>query len=111
MTRQRQNAPQIARQLTELAFAAPQVVAHRTLRMARAGGSPSARDQAEFMRMGTEKVAAFYQSWGAMWMAMWSMQMDFLRTWSTAGLSVSGAGLAPVHRRAVANAKRLGRRR
>lgn len=111
MTRRNTNPQRIARQLTELAFAAPQVVAHRTLRMASAGSRPSARDQAEFMRMGTEKVAAFYQSWGAMWMSMWSMQFDFMRSLSSAALSVGGAGLGPVHRRAVANAKRLGRRR
>lgn len=110
MTRRRHTPDRFARQFAEMAFAAPQVVAHRTLRMAAAGHAPSARDQAEFMRMGTEKVAAFYQSWMAMWTAMWSLQMDFLRTMSTAGWGVAGAGLAPVHRRAVANARRLGRR-
>ena len=111
MTRRKPHAQRLARQFTELAFAAPQVVAHRTLRMAAASSPPSARDQAEFMRMGTEKVAAFYQSWGAMWMAMWALQFDFARAMSGAALSVTGAGLAPVHRRAVANARRLGRRR
>lgn len=109
MTRKSQQTQRIARQLTELAFAAPQVVAHRTLRMAAAGSAPSPRDQAEFMRMGTEKVAAFYQSWAAMWLSMWTMPFGFARSLSAAMLGVAGAGLAPVHRRAVANARRLRR--
>lgn len=44
-------------------LAAPQVVAHRTARMAAAGPFPNLLDQREFMNMGTEKVIAFSQAW------------------------------------------------
>jgi hypothetical protein len=44
-------------------LAAPQVIAHRTGRMATAGLLPSLRDQREFTTMGTEKVLAFSQAW------------------------------------------------
>ena len=109
----------LARQLAELAFAAPQVVAQRTFRMASAGARPSRRDQAEFMRMGVEKIAAFYQSWSAMWAAGWSAPLELakasssvpsvLSAASTSALDVLAAGLAPVHSRAVSNARRLSR--
>src|SRR5438128_1971363 len=51
---------------SELAFAVPQVVAHRLTRMALAGPVLSARDRREFHGMGQEKVHAFWQSWFAM---------------------------------------------
>ena len=83
--------------------------------------------------MGAEKVAAFYESWAAMgqaalkaqqsmWLAM--MRNAALAPWGAAkpasllptpaaltqhSLRVMSQGLAPVHRRAAANAKRLGR--
>ncbi|HVZ42962.1 MAG TPA: hypothetical protein VHA82_04050 [Ramlibacter sp.] len=100
----RNSNTRVARQVMELAFAAPQVVAHRTARMARAGARPTARDRAEFTRMGTEKFAAFCSSWAAMWGAMYSAQFEMMS-------KVMAAGLAPVHTKAVANARRLGRRR
>jgi hypothetical protein len=50
----------------ELAWAAPQVVAHRVARMATAGPGFSARDRKEFQRMGAEKTAAFFESWFAL---------------------------------------------
>ncbi len=50
----------------ELAFAVPQVVAHRVTRMALAGPTLSERDRKEFQRMGAEKAAAFNASWNAM---------------------------------------------
>ena len=50
----------------ELAWATPQVVAHRLGRMAASGPIPSARDSAEFTRMWSEKVTAFNDSWAAM---------------------------------------------
>ena len=51
---------------TELAIAAPQVVATRTARMLAAGTNPSAADRAEFSRMCTEKVQGFWESLFAM---------------------------------------------
>jgi hypothetical protein len=114
----------IARQALGLSLAVPQVVAHRVGRMAAAGSRPSARDRREFTLMGAEKVAAFYESWAAMGAAMcraqWSMWPSmWLAPWGKGpsqralaeqALRVLGQGLAPVHRRAVGNAKRLGRK-
>jgi hypothetical protein len=112
----------------ELAFAVPQVVAHRVTRMALAGTSPTARDQREFRQMGTEKMAAFAESWNLMatqaFRANYVLATSFWRSWLTgkpsqisesqmrnAALGVLRKGIGPVHRRAVANAKRLARTR
>lgn len=123
MNRHRRAAT-LARQSAELAAAAPQVVMHRLSRLALAGAQPSARDRREFNRMGAEKVAAFQESWMAMGMQVWRVQqqmalaswqalfMPWARVrapqWPHAMVGVLGQGLKPVHRRAVANAKRLG---
>jgi len=114
----------------ELAFATPQVIAHRMLRMANAGSSPSVRDRREFQRMGAEKTAAFIESWNAMALetlrahqalsasfvqAFWSAclqtrpSVGTAMQWHNASLRILGKGMDPVHRRAVANAKRLAR--
>ena len=52
--RKNPRAALVARQATDLAVAAPQVVAHRLTRMAMAGANPSARDRREFTRMVSE---------------------------------------------------------
>ncbi|MEJ7138777.1 polyhydroxyalkanoate granule-associated phasin [Amphibiibacter pelophylacis] len=124
MTRRRSPAQRLAEQTTALALAAPQVVAHRVGRMMTAGPMPSARDQAEFQRMTSEKVLAFNQSWAAMmlqgsaamtqaWMKM-CLQPGQAMKWPSAAtvnpwLNVLNAGMNPVRSKAVANAKRLGR--
>jgi len=116
--------------MIEMSLAVPQVVAQRTLQIAAAGASPSARDRKEFALMGSEKVLAFQQSWMAMGLQMFRMQMSWMQ--SLAGLSMTplvsrrgvdasraahaaarvlAAGVAPVHAKAVANAKRLARKR
>ena len=79
--------------------------------------------------MGAEKFVAFGQSWNAMVMqtmienqrlalsAMqafwfpWRPRSSTSKQLQRAALGIAGAGLAPVHRRAVANAKRLRKRR
>ena len=121
----------LATQSAELAMAAPQVVAHRLARMAMAGPTLSARDRKEFTLMVAEKELAFVQAWQAMTMqavrAHQTLAISFLRSaWSPmsrarphaarpgaqlqdAVLGILGKGMAPVHRKAVANAKRLGR--
>jgi hypothetical protein len=95
--------------------------------MALAGASPSARDRKEFHRMGTEKVLAATEAWNAMaaqtvvenqklalslmqsfWFP-WMRTSSASRQLSDAALSILGVGMAPVSRRAVANARRLGR--
>src|SRR6185503_20386037 len=65
-SRRRRRSKSLAAQSFELGFAAPQVIAHRLARMASAGASPSARDRAEFRRMGAEKIAAGKEAWTAM---------------------------------------------
>lgn len=124
----------LAHQTTELALAVPQVVAHRVTRMALAGALPTRRDQAEFRRMVQEKHDAFGQAWlamslqslvvGQVWMAsvtrsMWApllgaghpgqgLQAAHARLQADT-LDVLHKGLAPVHRTAMANARRLAR--
>ena len=125
-------AASLAARTTELAVAVPQVVAHRMTRMAIAGPVPSSRDRQEFTRMVAEKNTAFVASWQAMaaqaivaqqafaatlvrmlWTSPWRVQPPFavLAQVHDAALGVIGKGLAPVHRKAVANAKRLAKTR
>jgi hypothetical protein len=131
-SRRSRNSRALAIQSMELAFATPQVVAHRFLRIAGAGSHPSARDWSEFYLMSAEKVAAFTESWNAI---LWELfranlaltaslgpsfwlRSPFATRWSRAtrrhfertALAVLAKGVAPVHRRAVANMRRLGRR-
>ena len=135
---------QNAFKMWEIAFAAPQVISHRTQRMLAAGYSPEARDQKEFARMGQEKMETFHESWNAIfleWATLsWTLPSAAFQQWmkltafspqqlvksqstllhaaaeSNKALSSSFSrvvekGLHPVHRRATANAKRLGRAR
>jgi hypothetical protein len=115
----------LAQQTLGLSMAVPQVIAHRVGRMAAAGPRPNARDRKEFHLMGAEKMTAFYESWAAMGMAAVQAQQSMWRAamftpWGKAAvpsantlaqhtLRVLSQGMAPVHRRAVGNAKRLGR--
>jgi hypothetical protein len=106
----------LARQATELAVAVPQVMAHRLTRLALAGPLPNARDRREFLQMGQEKVHAFWQSWFAMGWAMveasqqaWIAVLQGARVPLLDAHGILARGLAPVHRRATANARRLAR--
>jgi hypothetical protein len=130
MTRKRNSTSRLARQVTEIAIAAPQVVAIRVARMALAGATPSAKDRREFKRMHTEKADAFTQGWLAMWTETARIQqqtvLTAMSTWwlpksaasllpsaeklSRDAIGIMEKGLAPVRQRAVANAKRLGRK-
>lgn len=117
----------------EVSIAAPVVIAHRVGRMLAAGPKPSRADRNEFVRMGSEKVLAFWQSWASMWTQAGAAQLQAMQSmWrvpprsrrstnAAAARAVSAqaaavtkilhAGLAPVHSKAVGNAKRLSRRR
>ncbi|GAB3658848.1 polyhydroxyalkanoate granule-associated phasin [Ramlibacter alkalitolerans] len=110
------SSPRLAHQATELAFAVPQVVAHRLTRLALAGPRPNARDQREFHGMAQEKVHAFWQSWFAMGWAMveasqkaWLAMLQGARVPLLDVQHVMARGMAPVHRKATANARRLAR--
>ncbi|MBK1616159.1 hypothetical protein CKO44_22135 [Rubrivivax gelatinosus] len=130
--RTRNSSSRLATHSAELAFAVPQVVAHRLARMAFAGPQLSARDRREFSGMVSEKGTAFAGAWMAMgwqmlrvqqqlslglWRACWAPWLarhgggGLPQQWQAAAQSVMAAGLAPVHRKAVANARRLGRTR
>lgn len=130
---QNQDMFTLAVKAAELAYAVPQVMAQRITRMAIAGPLPSARDQKEFHTMSSEKTAAFVESWTAMaaqtLRVNQALSMTFLRAfWSpfygisttattlvtqlqSAAFGILEKGLAPVHGKAVANAKRLARTR
>ena len=132
-TRRHRNVATLSVKAAELGLAAPLVVAHRLTRMALAGRTPGMRDQREFTLMSTEKIAAFYESWNAMvsqtiriqqdiaasaWRSLWLYWLSAASRAARpkidlphAALRVLSSGMAPVHRRAVANAKRLSRTR
>jgi hypothetical protein len=128
----RRSARRLPAYAIDLAIAAPQVVADRLARVARAGATPSARDVAEFHRMGAEKIVAFGAAWQAMALAAMRAQQAYLRAVSLAmrspwwiaphrladparrtqdSIDVLTAGLAPIRHAAVGNARRLGRAR
>ena len=58
-SRKARGSRSLAVKAAELAFAVPQVVVHRIIRMALSGPELSARDRKEFERMVAEKNAAF----------------------------------------------------
>lgn len=119
----------VARQSSELANASAQVVAHRMTRMALAGPLPSARDRKEFKRMVDEKHLAFGESWLAMighatlsqvalgstawrslcypWLGGGATPAVMASQIQLASIAMIQKGLEPMHRKAVANAKRL----
>jgi hypothetical protein len=114
MPTRRRRSKALAAQTVDLAFAVPQVIAHRVARMA---------DQKEMHRMGTEKFAAFGEAWTAMaleaWLANQKFALSFMqsallpgtRQLNRAALDILASGMTPIRRRAVANARRLGRPR
>ena len=110
-TRRPRRSKSLAVQTMELGVAVPQVIAHRVARMAIAGASPSARDRKELRRMGSEKVAAASEAWNAMALEALRANQRLTLSFMHAAWDIFGKGMAPVRRRAVANAKRLGRAR
>ncbi len=131
----KRKAARLSAQTAEMLIAAPQVVVHRLGRMALSGPRPSIKDQREFQRMSTEKLVAFGEAWRAMTLQVlksnqqlassmmrsaWPAAVTGRGTTSLplaqmvadlegATLDVLGQGIRPMHRRAVANAKRLSR--
>jgi hypothetical protein len=118
----------------ELSLAAPQVIALRTMMLLSPANTGTAQ---EVIRMSAEKLQAWQESMTAMGVQMqraqqeWALGMmrHWWSAWSTPWrppLAAPGAdaaqlqravsrvmhsGLAPVHRRATANARRLTRRK
>ena len=111
----------------ELAFLVPQVFARRVTRIALAGHQFSDRDRKEFQIMLIEKHAAFAEAWSDM--AIHAFRANQAFTASTlpffftpfsykraaasaaahvqnTAIGVLDKGLAPIHRKAVSNARR-----
>lgn len=125
----RRKSRSVAAKALELAVAAPQVVAHRMARMALAGPSPSKRDQREFQKMFSEKNSAFAEAWlgmasetlranqaiaASLFASIFTLRPPkpawFAKTSASLQDSASvviDKGLTPLHRKAVANARRL----
>lgn len=82
----------------EVAWAAPMVVGYRLSRMAWGGWPPSGRDRREYRRMGQEKADAAVEMWTALALA-----------WPATAAATMQRALVPVHRRVVANNRRLSR--
>ncbi len=116
-------AKTLDRQLLEIATVAPQVIARRSYQIAASGGAATRKNQRELSRMSTEKLAAAWQSAGAMgwyWASLpWQLGAMGMNAWlpsTTAGkpgdpwTELLSAGVEPWRRTVVANNKRLKRR-
>ncbi len=122
----------LSTKVAQITIAVPQVIAHRTLRLAMAGPLLSERDRKEFRLMGSEKVIAFSESWGRMAIHLLRVNhkiaMSLLSPWrllslknkpttalltqmQTATLEVLDKGVGPLHRGTTANARRLSKTR
>lgn len=131
--RNRRTSASLAVKAAQLSAAVPQVVAHRVTRMALAGTTLSARDRKEFTQMVAEKQSAFTEAFTAMaaegMRANHAIATSWLRSVGAgagrgrqapaalgfqiheAMVGVLDRGMAPIHRKAVANAKRLAKTR
>jgi hypothetical protein len=125
-----------AAQSTEMLLASSEVIARRSQRMASMGANPSAADRRDMGRMVQEKVAAaaesvqavsaraasLYQASMMQWFDLANREVAALCGIGTsprmnadavtkktmqAAAQIATAGLAPFHRRATGNAKRL----
>ena len=83
----------------EIAWAAPQVMTYRMIRMMWGGWPPNARDRREYTRMGQEKADAFTQS-----------MMAGALAWPMVSAAAFEKMLAPVHSAVTSNNRRLSRR-
>jgi hypothetical protein len=146
----RNRAARTAIKTVELAIAAPQVIGMRTARALAASATPSNDDRAELMRMGAEKVDAYWEGmfavsvqlsrigqeyarnaavqWMRLWMTPWWLNtswpnplLSYLHAASrisvpsvaqqqSAVTRITQAALAPVHKRATANMRRLAKK-
>jgi hypothetical protein len=125
MPRHTHSNRRLTKQLTDLSFAAPMVIATRVSRMLAAGASPNASDRRENQQMVAEKISASQDAMTAMAMSALRIQGEFasatmqtwLRPWSNPvanpawwlqrATTVAEEGLAPISARAVGNARRL----
>jgi hypothetical protein len=115
--------------LWEVSTVAPMVIGYRLAGMAPAGSTPSARQRRESVRMGQEKVDAWYEATlaagqrlveanlaltGLVWRQLWAgafSPVALAAPLSRLGPRLLDDSLTPVHRRVVANNRRLSRSR
>ena len=135
MARKRTNLSPTLVKAYELSVAAPQVIALRSLTLLAPGAAGNAHTSAEVVRMTAEKLQAWHESMTAMGVQIQRAQQEWAvaamrQWWSACAMPwrfpvpalvpgraqvertvarVVRSGLAPVHRRATANAKRLTR--
>ncbi len=106
MTSKRRRATHLSRQWAETVNASAVTIASR---LARPG------DLVEAQRMAMEKPIAFAQAMQQAGLRMYAEQMRLTMALPTAmmnaWIAIGSAGLAPVHKRTRANARRLTRRR
>ena len=102
-----------AAKTAEMLLSSGFVINNRVTRMAKAGHSPSARDRKEFLLMGTEKAQAAQESMLAVYPRMAAAGMAMMMgAWRPThalheSARIAHAALAPIHRKATANARRL----
>lgn len=115
--------------LWEVGATAPLVIGYRLMGMAPPGMPPTARQQRELTRMGQEKVDAWSQGvlasgqrileanlalTGVFWRQVWAGALSpgvFTAAVARLGPQLLTDSLTPVHRRVVANNRRLSRGR
>ena len=115
--------------LWEVGATAPLVIGYRLMGMAPPGTPPTARQQRELTRMGQEKVDAWSEGMlatgqrifeanlaltGVFWRQVWAGAFSpgaFTATVARLGPQLLTDSLRPVHRRVMANNRRLSRRR
>ena len=102
-----------AAKTAEMLLSSGFVINSRVNRLAKAGPLPSARDRKEFMLMGAEKAQAAQESLLAVYPRMAAAGLAMMTgAWRPAhalheSARIAHAALAPVHRKATANARRL----
>lgn len=119
----------LSQQALDMSLSVPFVMTQRMMQMATADWPLSTKDKKEFTRMGSEKVLAFGEAWFAMAAKTWQTQFmlaqqlmlgalgpnaNYLKMAQTAQTKslenmqrVMVAGVAPIHAKTGANAKRL----
>lgn len=115
--------------LWEVSATAPMVIGYRLMGMAPPGTPPTARQRRELSRMSNEKIDAWYEGAlatgqrvfeanlamsGVLWRQIWAGSLSpgvFAAGFARLGPQLLTASLGPVHRRVMANNRRLSRER
>jgi len=100
-----------AHDVAQIAAWGPFVAAQRLMRLADTSPAKRRRNQAEAIRMTSEKSFALAQAcWSLGWAAL-KTNLDLFSALANGSARMTSAMSKPVRRRVVANASRLGKRR